>query len=34
MAVGFKKWQIVVGEGLSKRTLMTFDTERVSKPRG
>jgi hypothetical protein len=34
MAVGFKKWQIVIGEGLSKRTLMSFDTDRQNKPRG
>lgn len=32
MAVGFKKWQIVLGEGLSKRTLMSFDTDRQNKP--
>jgi|ERR1700688_710126 len=31
MAVGFKKWQIVIGDGLSKRTLMALDTERPKK---
>jgi len=31
MAAGFKKWQIVIGEGLSKRVLMGFDTERQNK---
>jgi hypothetical protein len=34
MAAGFKKWQIVIGEGLSKRVLMTFDTEQLNKPKG
>jgi hypothetical protein len=32
MAASFKKWRIVIGEGLSKRILMRFDTERQSKP--
>lgn len=31
MAAGFKKWKIVIGEGLSKRTLMNFDTDRQNK---
>jgi hypothetical protein len=31
MKVGFKKWQIVIGEGLSKRVLMAPDTNRQNK---
>jgi hypothetical protein len=33
LEVGFKKWQIVIGEGLAKRTLMTFDADSLSTPR-
>jgi hypothetical protein len=33
MEAGFKRWQIVVGEGWAKRVLMTFDTDELNKPR-
>ena len=34
MAVGFKKWQIVIGEGQFRRTLISLDTEQANKLSG
>jgi hypothetical protein len=33
MKAGFKRWQISLGNGLSKRILKTFDTDLLNKPR-